>query len=228
MDVVGKKTLEVMEKAENYNLWLFELIRPYLKVDILEIGSGIGNFTVLLSKIGKVYASDIDKFYLKHLSQKFKDISVGYTNVESGESDYEKKRFNSIVCMNVLEHIKDDIRALKNMFSFLRKDGKLILLVPAHQFAYGELDVHLGHFRRYSKDEITKKLKGIGFRINYISYVNPVGLFGWLLNARILKRKIIPEGQLGIFDKIIIPILKLEKYIKPPFGLSVFVVAQKK
>lgn len=228
MDIVGKKTLEVMEKADNYNLWLFNLIKPHLGKSVLEIGSGIGNFTKIISNVSNVYASDIDEYYLKHLRRHYKNIKSAYTNIETGKSDYKNKKFESIVCMNVLEHIENDLIALKNMNKFLHVGGKLILLVPAHMFAYGKLDINLGHFRRYTKSELQDKLERSSFFVEQINYTNFLGLFGWYINAKILKSEIIPGSQLSVFDKLLTPFLFVEKYINPPIGLSVFVVAQKK
>ncbi len=227
MDKVGAKTLEVMSQAENYNLWLFERINPYVGGDILEVGSGIGNFTKLLVGKGRVFALDYDRSYLGKL-RKIVGNDSGYGDVERGKYFFRNRKFDTIVCMNVLEHIKNDEKALSNIKSLLKKNGRLILLVPAHQMAYGLMDKKLGHYRRYDRKNLKEKLEMAGFKVSTTFYLNMLGLLGWWFNGKILKKTIIPNGQLKIFDIISMPFLSLEGKISPPFGLSVVGVAQNK
>jgi SAM-dependent methyltransferase len=214
----GEKTLEIMSTASWYNNWLIGQISKYLNGDILEIGAGIGNFTSKLSKYGKVTAIDYDPDYK----------NANYGDIEKGKYFFEDKKFDSIICMNVLEHIKDDKKALLNMFDLLNPGGKLILLAPAFQFAYSDLDKNLGHFRRYTKDQLSNLLKSSGYLLLTNRYLNWLGLVGWFINGKILGKKIIPEKQLGVFDYIARPFLLLEKFISSPFGLSVLVIGERK
>lgn len=101
------------------------------------------------------------------------------------------------------------------------------MIVPAHRFAFGLLDKNLGHIRRYSKTDLEKKLEEVSFKVEEIKYLNWIGLFGWMINSKILRRTMLPRHQVAIFDRRARPLLFIEKFIKPPFGLSVFVVAQK-
>lgn len=213
----GKRTLEIMSKASWYNNWLLSQIKGYLKGNILEVGAGSGNFTSKLSKYGKVTAIDYDNIYK----------NANYGDIENGKYFFKNRKFDTIVCMNVLEHIKDDKKALRNIFNLLNLGGKLILLVPAHQWAFGPMDAGLGHFRRYTKSGVEKLLHYSQFTIHSSRYLNWLGLIGWFVNATILSKKLIPEGQLGIFDKIARPFLFFEKFIKPHFGLSVLVIGEK-
>ncbi len=218
MDKVGHKTLEIMKKAAWYNGWLLKQIKGHLQGEILEVGAGSGNFTKSLSKFGSITTIDYDRDYK----------NSGFGDIEKGKYFFgNKRKFDVIVCMNVLEHIKDDNRALKNMFSLLNKHGKLILLVPAHMWAYGQMDKQLGHFRRYKTQLVEERMEKVGFKIVENRYLNWLGLMGWFVNAKVLKRKVIPEGQLELFDKIARPLLLLEKFITPPFGLSVLAIGQK-
>ena len=214
----GEKTLEIMNKAVWYNDWLLKQISKYLRGDILEVGAGIGNFTSKLSRYGKVTAIDYDSGYQ----------NAGYGDIEKASYSFGNKTFDTIICMNVLEHIKDDQRALENMFSLLNNNGKLILLVPAFQWAYGEIDKGLGHYRRYTKKEAESKLCDSRFKIQDSCYLNWLGLFGWFINGKILKLKLLPENQLGIFNIIARPFLIIEEFIKPFFGLSVLLIGEKK
>ncbi len=214
----GTKTLEIMSSANWYNNWLLKQFGRYLKGDILEVGAGIGNFTSKLSKYGRVTAIDYDPEYR----------NANFGDIEKGKYFFGKRKFDAIVCMNVLEHIGDDRLALTNMFDLLNSGGVLVLLVPAFSFAYGPMDADLGHFRRYSKMEVAEKLHDSGFQIQDSKYLNWLGLLGWFFNGKILGKKIIPKGQLGLFDKIARPVLILEEFIKPSFGLSVLAISKKK
>ncbi|HEX6977270.1 MAG TPA: class I SAM-dependent methyltransferase [Patescibacteria group bacterium] len=227
MDKVGKKTLEVMSEAHFYNKWLFKQISYWVKGDILEVGAGIGNFTELLKNKGKVTALDLNPDYIKILKKNLQG-RAGFGDIEKGKYFFKNRKFDTIICMNVLEHTKDDEEALRNMFNLSKKGGRLILLVPACSFAYSGMDEDLGHWRRYNKKEAEVKLRKAGFRIERSFYLNVFGLFGWWFNGKVLGKRNIHSGQLKIFDTIAQPILKLEEIIRPPFGLSVVTVGIKK
>lgn len=227
MESIGRNTLEIMKTADWYNRWLFSFVKPYLAGEVLEVGAGIGNFTRLLKEANTVVAIDIEETYVKKLKKLKGNVLVGLGDIEKGRYFFDKRLFDSLVCLNVLEHIKDDKKALMNMYKLLKPGGRLILLVPAHELFYGGLDKELGHFRRYSKKELVEKIKKVGFDVERARYLNWLGGLGWFFNARVLKRKILPKNQLALFDKLSGPILLVEKVIEPPFGLSVFVVAIK-
>jgi ubiquinone/menaquinone biosynthesis C-methylase UbiE len=229
MDKVGKQTLLIMRKVSWYNRWLFSFVKPYLKGRILEVGGGIGNFTELLSSYGELYTTDIDKNYLKILKKKFGNIvRVGYGDVEKGKFFFGDTRFDAVVIMNVLEHIRDDEKALTNMFKLLKKGGYLIVLVPAFEFSFGTLDKNLSHYRRYTTSSLAEKIKKHSGRVVVSRYLNTLGILGWFVNSRLSEKEIIPESQLSIFSKIARPFLVFERIVSFPFGLSVLNVSQKK
>jgi ubiquinone/menaquinone biosynthesis C-methylase UbiE len=228
MEMVGENTLYVMKTASWYNNLIFSYIEKYLGKEILEIGAGIGNFTNLLLKKGNVTTIDINNKYIEKLRTRFKDrISVGSGNIETGKCFFKNKQFDSLVCLNVLEHIKDDMSALSNMRSLLKNGGKLSLLVPAHQVLYSNFDSELGHFRRYSLDEVRAKLTESGFKIKELFYMNWWGAIGWYVFLKLSKGKRMPFAPVSIFDVLGKIFLFPEKIIRPPFGLSVFVVAER-
>ncbi|KKQ52598.1 MAG: Methyltransferase type 12 [Candidatus Woesebacteria bacterium GW2011_GWA1_39_21b] len=220
------ETLEVMKEARWYNQWLFKMIKPYLGKDILEVGAGTGNFTRLLSKIGKVSVIDIEERYIKYL-KKNKNISSGIGDIEEGQYFFRNGLFDSIVCLNVLEHISDDLKALKNSQKLLKEGGTLVLLVPAHKILFSNFDKTLGHFRRYTTGELTHKLKSAGFTVITNRYLNWWAAIGWFVFLRLTGWRKIPKSEVGIFNYLGRLFLWPEKFIKFPFGLSVLVVAKK-
>jgi len=232
MDKVGKYTLEIMNEASWYNNWLFALIKPHLAGDILEIGAGIGNFTELLTENitdpNVIYATDKSREYVSELTKKYKDkakIAVG--DIEANNNFFNGKKFDAIICLNVLEHIKEDDEALKNMFTLLKKHGKLILLVPAHKILFSDFDKLLGHWRRYDKKLLGRKLSSVGLKRVLLRYINFSSAFGWLIFLKFTKWREIPKKQLGIFDFFGKIFLWPENFIEPPFGLSVLAIYEK-
>lgn len=224
----GKQTLESMSQAVWYNRWTLKKFEEYLNGKILEVGCGIGNFTNDLSKYGQIYAIDLNENYIKQLQKKVGNrIEVGIGDIESGTYFFDNKKFNSIVCINVLEHIENDLKSLKNMYSLLEKEGYLILLVPAFAFLYGEIDKAIGHYRRYDLKKIIYLLKKVGFTITKVKKINFLGAIGWWFSSKILSDNKVSEEKIKIFNKVSPFILPLEDIIEPPFGTSILVIAKK-
>lgn len=227
---VGEYTLQVVKTASWYNRWLFSNFKGYLDGEILEVGAGIGNLTKLLLEKGEVTAIDYKISYLNKL-KKIKVLGrrpkVGWGDIEKGRYFFSNKSFDCVVCTNVLEHIEDDLAALKNIFKLLKRGGRLILLVPFSQFAYGEIDKGLGHYRRYSKGEIEDKIKKAGFKLESIKYLNFLGIIGWFLNSKVFKRDTLPKNQLKLFNLLSRPFLYIERFVEAPIGLSILAICEK-
>lgn len=224
----SKQTLESMSQAVWYNKWTVKKFESFLKGDILEIGCGIGNFTNFLKKYGNVWAMDIVDSYIKQTSQiAGGGINVGFGDIEKGKYFFSKQKFDTIVCLNVLEHIKDDKKALENMYGLLNKNGQLVLLVPVFDFLMGEIDRSIGHFRRYKKGVLTKNLEGIGFKIIKNRILNFLGAIGWWIFSRLFSTNKINESNIKIFNLIAPLILPVEDLFEPPLGTSILIIAQK-
>ena len=152
-------------------------------------------------------------------------ISITASN-RASPPEYVARQFDSVVCLNVLEHIEDDLGALREMRRVIRPGGYLALLVPAHQVLYGKFDEAVGHFRRYSKDPLLKLLKQADFEVTSIKFFNITAVIPWLVNGRIFKRDYLPEDQTRLVNRLV-PVLKLERLIGPPCGLSLIALAKK-
>jgi SAM-dependent methyltransferase len=224
-------TLNQLAELDRYNHWVYERISHALGRRVLEVGSGTGNITQFLCAEGReVMATDVVPSYRNELERLFD----GRPNVRVGKFDLTAKApdafvadpFDSVVCLNVLEHIEDDLFALAQMRDSLAQGGKLALLVPAHRFLYGAFDRAVGHFRRYEKRELAGKLKKTGFIVLEMSFFSLAATLPWLINGRLLKRDYIPAGQADLANRLV-PLLKLERLIGPPCGLSLIAIAQK-
>ncbi|MDP1743768.1 MAG: class I SAM-dependent methyltransferase [Candidatus Amesbacteria bacterium] len=227
-DAVGAKTLDIMAGAKNYNRWLFDQIRPWLASPVAEVGAGTGTFTKMISDLGlAVTAIDYNHQYLKVIEKNHLGISTLEMNLEKPWPQALRDKFSSVIALNVIEHIANASQALANIFAMLRPSGRVIILVPAHRWAYGALDKNLGHVCRYTKIGLKNLLEQSGFKVINMRYINPLGLIGWWLTGKIFNQKQIKSSQIKLFDYLSKPILLLEKYIPMPFGLSIFCIAQK-
>jgi SAM-dependent methyltransferase len=235
-DIAGKETLDLFADAKLFNEWLFSSLSPFCRDNILEIGSGIGSIsTLILEKYSKVCLSDLKEEYCEILRKKFAQhpnlINVYQLDLE--EPDLQQSfpglisQFDSIIASNVVEHVKDDSLAIRNCYDMLKPKGRLIVLVPAYEALYNNLDRDLGHFRRYRKNELTKLFRTGGFSVLHSQYFNAAGIPGWWFTGTILKKNILPKNQLGLFNKLVNIFQLLDKLIFNQVGLSLIVVGEK-
>jgi SAM-dependent methyltransferase len=224
------QTLQRMKKLHRYNQWIFSKFQPYLGRRVLETGSGIGNITKFLLDRDLIIATDVEPKYLtllKNTFGKYKKFMIEQLDISGTEvKRYQSYHIDSVICFNVLEHIEQDEKPLKKIFELLEPGGRLLLLVPSHPWLYGSLDEHLGHQRRYGKKELRNKLETAGFRVIFLTHFNRIGILGWFLDSRILRRKRLPPFQLRIYN-LFVPLFKLEKFFPLPFGTSLLAVAEK-
>jgi SAM-dependent methyltransferase len=223
---------ERMSRARNYFAWQGRLVRREVGQRVVEVGCGVGNFTAMLLDREAVVALDPEPECIERLQDRFRRRKNLHAIVaEAGDAaffDLARFRPDSCVCLNVLEHIKDDRDALCAMASILPHGGVIVLLVPAFQALYGPIDRNLGHCRRYSRGSIATLAAAAGLEIKKAHYMNSLGFFGWWANAHIFERQAQSERQIEFFDFYIVPWMsRLEEMARPPFGQSLFVVLRK-
>ena len=232
-DDVGARTLRRMAGLQAYNKWLHDRFDAFLGKRVLEVGSGVGNQTRYFADRERVVASDIEAHYLRELRRRFEDkahvrvASFHFPLSDADRADLQGERIDSIVCMNVLEHIEHDRETLTDFASVLQPGGRMVLLVPAMPALYGTLDKALLHFRRYDKEGLARLVSECGFDVQQIRFLNRLGVAGWWLNSRVLKRRVLPKGQLAAF-RWLMPLLKREEQHPPSFGMSLLVLATKR
>jgi len=225
--------LAQMAKATNYMAWQFQLIKPYLGRSILEIGGGIGNFTSLMAGYSEhVTSIEPNQHCYAKLTEEtanLNNVTLYDTRAEDLEnhvsSDYQA---DTVVCMNVLEHLRDDKFAVDTFTRLLRDGGNLILLVPALPWIFGEIDRKLGHYRRYTKQSALELMEATGLKPVSLRYFNFIGVLGWWWNARVAKKIQQSDFQIKVFDKVIVPIARrIEPLLPLPMGQCLLVVATK-
>ena len=211
--------------------WLFETIQPYLGSRVLEIGCGLGNLTRHLLDRDLVVGVDIDQrsinFVLDTYGSRKNVEAYSYDASDPAILSLGLGRFDTVVSLNVFEHIEDDLAALDHVRKLLEPDGRFVLIVPSHMFLYGTMDSSIGHYRRYDIKCMTEKLNSVGLAPIEQRYLNPLGALGWLLNGRVFRRKVPPIGQLKIFNRIMPLVETAERLIDAPFGLSLLSVSRR-
>lgn len=225
-DVVQDETLRRMAAADNYNAWLLDRSRRYLGRRVLDVGAGIGTFTEMVAPGRHVTAAEPDPAFASVLRRRFANapnVRIVEAEADTLEPGLVSDSFDSVICFNVLEHIPDDLEALRRFRQQLAPEGRLLLLVPAHPLLYGPVDRELGHHRRYRKDALRRLLVQAGFTIETLRYVNPIGALGWLVSARLFRRRGVPAGPLRLFDRLV-PLFRGLDRFEVPFGLSLWAV----
>jgi SAM-dependent methyltransferase len=227
-DPTGAATLERLAEAPRFNRWMFDRVRPWVGDRVLEIGSGIGNLSQFLVDRASVVLSDTAPEYLERLRDRFDHlpgVEVMRLYLPHVEEPLAQRRFDTIVCLNVLEHVADDGRSLAAISGLLDRGGRLILLVPALPVLYGSLDRALGHVRRYTARELRTKFDRAGLRMRHLEYFNLAGLPGWWLAGRVLRRDVIPAASLRWFDALV-PLFRLERLLPWRIGQSLIAIGE--
>jgi SAM-dependent methyltransferase len=223
--------LTELANARNYNAWLFDRGARHLGDRVLDVGAGIGTFTELAA----VYASTVtalepDAAFAAYLEERFREEpGVEIVRAEVSDLDLSTRggTYDSIICFNVLEHVGDDEVALRRFHDLLAPEGRLLLLVPAHEWLSSPFDRAVGHERRYTAAPMRALLERAGLAADELRYVNPVGAIGWLVSMRLRRRDELPGGQVRAFDRLV-PLLRPLDALRLPFGQSLWVVAQRR
>lgn len=155
----------------------------------------------------------------------FRAVLFDITN--PGIISLRTEKIDTVTCFNVLEHVEDDLLALSNMKRLLTDNGRLILLVPAFQALYGTMDQTDNHYRRYSRRDLSAKLRCLNFVIERQFYMNMLGIIGWFMNGKILRKTLVSDAHYSLYNKMVPMLSRLEALVTIPFGLSIVAVARK-
>lgn len=225
----GHATLKSMELATHFTNWLMARLRPYCSGVILEVGSGIGNNVRALLGQERIVATESNPEYVAILQNMY----GGRKRVEVLQWDVTRppppslQPVDTVLCSNVLEHIREDAQALANMHGILKPGGRLLLVVPQGAALFNALDSGLEHFRRYDARSVGQRLQYAGFEIVTMFSLNKIGVLGWWVNGAVLRRRQLSRFQLKLFDAFV-PIVRLMDSLLPWHGLSLVAIARKK
>jgi glycosyltransferase involved in cell wall biosynthesis len=204
----GPEILDTLARAPRFNRWMAETIAPFIGRRVLEIGAGIGNLSRHLALRRERYiASDINEEGLARLRVRLAhrpNLEVRQCDLtDAGHFEDLREAVDTVICLNVLEHIEDDAHALANVFEALEPGGTALILVPEGMSVFGELDVVLGHCRRYSEAELRARLDEAGFAVERVLCFNRITRPGWYVNGRLLRRRTVSRLQLALFDRLV-------------------------
>lgn len=221
------RVLEALGSARNYNSWISSLAFPHLGDDPLEIGSGLGDQAALWLEQGaaRITLSDLEQRSVEALDGRFSaDERVSIRQIDL--LDCTPASFSSVVAINVLEHLEDDVGALQGARSLVRVGGRVIVFVPAFPFAMSRFDREIGHYRRYTTGSVTHTLKAAGLEPLVVQYVNAPGLLAWVLMMRLLRMRPSGGALVRAWDRTVVPLARrLEERRPATFGQSVFAVS---
>ena len=217
--------LGYFDLARNYRNYQLDLIRKFVGGNILEVGPGRGEIIEnFISADNKITMIDTDEEMCKVIRERFKNSDVKILN--SNISSLEEK-FDTILYMDVIEHIENDVKELDQAISKLNKNGKLVIIVPAFSILFSDFDKSVGHFRRYTKKNFFN-YKNSEVKLRNLKYFDSLGFFILFL-SKILKFKGNSKAVFGIkVWNMLIPISRLiDKIIFHSLGKSLICVYEK-
>ncbi|MEQ8821912.1 MAG: glycosyltransferase [Sumerlaeia bacterium] len=220
--------LQSLRRAKKFNRWLMDQFEEHIGEEVLEAGCGIGNLTDLMLSKRRIVCLDYEDFYVKRLHQAYGHMQnfdvhqADLTKLEDIETASPGKLFDTVICINVAEHIKEDEQVFANFFKALKPGGKAIILVPHDPALYTKVDRAIGHYRRYTRDELSGKLSAAGFKVLDCWGFNRFGALGWRVNGKLLGKDTISPESMRVFE-MLMPLVKLVE--KVPFHTHNSVIA---
>jgi SAM-dependent methyltransferase len=224
---VQSEVLEGLSMCKNHRKWFVSFALPYLGEHPIEVGAGLGDYAEeWLVHVPRMTVAEAEADRLVVLKERF----ANSTKMDVRElllPTPERGDHSAAVSYNVLEHIEDDIGALRSMADLVRPGGHVIIVVPAFQWAMSPADIATGHVRRYTKKRMRTAMTAAGLEIVKLHYANTFGLIGYVLTTKILRLMPGPGKIVWVYDRFVAPFTRFaERVVTPPFGQSVVAIAQ--
>ncbi len=217
--------LDHLASAGKFNAWVFDNFKDALGENVLEIGCGSGNFTSLIARQSpRVTAVDIHEPYVATAQRRLASFPGVQVICDDATTRQWDETFDTVVLLDVLEHIENDVSFLRSLAKCLRPGGRLILKVPAAPWLYSPMDQAIGHHRRYDRDSLARSVREAGLEATRQTHFNMAGMLGWWLNGKVLKRVTPPAEQLDLFERLVPAFQLFENVIPLPIGLSLIAV----
>ena len=224
-----------MAEARNYPRWILARCRPHLGRVVLEHGAGLGTYSTLLLREGGIErlvalepAGNLVAALREELAPFGARAEIVPATLDDHVATLRARHVDSVVSINVLEHIADDSRTLRAMHDVLPEGGRLLLFVPALPWLYGSLDAAFEHCRRYGKRELVDKVATAGFGIESVRFVNFPGVLPWWLAGRVLRRRSLAPAAVRFYDRFALPwVSRLEDWLPPPLGQNLLLIARR-
>ncbi len=230
------KDLEAMDFAENYHRWILNLLKPYLGKHLVEVGAGTGSFSEMLLETNPETLSLVEPSAMflaltENLSRSKVPAVIKFFRsiftVVAAEIR-EAQAPDTLIYVNVLEHIENDRLELETVNQTLAAGGHVCIFVPSMPCLFSDFDKRIGHFRRYRKKELIEKCEAAGFKIVVARYFDFLGILPWFVKYRLMRSLTLESAAVQLYDCVAVPIIKrLENFIHPPIGKNLLVVAKK-
>lgn len=224
--------LEALATLHHYQRWIVDSFQPFLSGRAIEFGAGIGNISTLIrSHVASLDLVEPSANLVAPLQQRFAGddgIAIYGEPLETRLPATGDETYHTVILVNVLEHIEDDVGALNEFCRILKPGGHLLLFVPALKFLYSDLDKMVGHFRRYQKPELNERVTNAGFEIIRSRYFDTIGVFPWWFLNTVLGMTGFNPTLVGIYDAVFAPLSRgLESLSPPPFGKNILLAARR-
>jgi SAM-dependent methyltransferase len=226
-----------MARLGNYHRWILRNFGDAIGRRIWDAGAGIGNVTAhLAERADFVLASEYSQRNLAALRERFEGrsgVRVAHCDLAADAGpDFGGCAFDTVICLDVLEHLADDLRALQIFWSALRPGGRALIKVPAHPFLYGAIDAASLHLRRYRRRDLRSVLERAGFRVERLACMNLAATVPYFVKSRLLRKPTnfsnsLDPARLGLYDRLMPWLERAERLLPVPFGLSLIAVARK-
>lgn len=217
------------EHADKYCRWIFRQIEPHLGNRILDVGCAIGNITQYYIDRELVVGVDVVQEELAVARERFlgKNFESHLLDVSSPALlQLSDRKLDTAVMLNVLEHVEDDVNALRNLRQTLVPGGRICLLVPVNKWLYGPMDAIDHHYRRYTRAEMNAKVAEAGLVIEHQNYFNMLGILAWFIQNRIVRKSMAAPAQYSLFDSLVPALSTIESAVSPPTGLSLVTICR--
>jgi len=226
------RDLEVLADMRNYYSWIMEIFSPWVSGHVVEYGAGAGTISAQLAPLAnKLTLVEPSANLVSLLGARFAGVDhveVAGESLERHSGEVASQSVDTIVLVNVLEHIEDDRAALGALVRMLRSGGHLLIFVPALQFLMSRLDRELGHFRRYHRPDLIKNVRDAGAEVQECRYFDAFGIVPWLILNKFMRSTGFSRRLVNINDRFAVPVSKLvESSLRLPFGKNLVLVARK-
>lgn len=228
----GTSELELLARSETFNDWIAELVRPAVNGDVIEVGAGIGTISRRLAGLDDVRsytAVEPDANLIERLGDALAPMRTAralHDTSEGALTRFGGARYDSLVYVNVLEHVKDHIGELRTAGSLARPGARLALFVPAGPELYAPIDARSGHYRRYTRASLRDVVESAGWRVDDLRFADVPGYFAYGLKYRLMSADRLSAGASKVYDGLVIPVAQqLHRVGRWPIGKNLVCLA---
>jgi SAM-dependent methyltransferase len=223
------KELDAMSFALNYHRWIVDEFEPYLGATVAEVGAGVGSVSRLLlgTRLKRLVAFEPSANMYPFLEKELRYEARARAVNDVFGLKYVTEGFDTIVYINVLEHVRDDRSELSHAFETLKPGGHLLLFAPALVWLYSDFDRNAGHVRRYMKATLSGLVRDVGFTLLRARYFDIAGIIPWYVKY-VLLRTSMDSASVSLYDRLVVPIMRrIESVVTPPIGKNLLLIARK-